>query len=311
MPGRFLVIRGGAIGDFVLTLPALRLLREEYPDLQIELLGYRHIVELAVGRYYATAARSIEYGPLAAFFARGGDLPEELVNYFASFDQILSYLYDPDGIFQANLARCGQKDLLVGSPKFNDEEHVSWQLARPLQQLALFLEDPVARLFPSAEDEERARSLLPWSPEKALLLHIGSGSGRKNWPGSRWRQVIEEWLREDSERRVALLAGESDGAALQDFGPPDSDRIWLVPPVELTTVAALARLIPRMAGHDSGISHIAAAVGARCFLLFGPTDPALWAPLSAEVRICRPDSEDLRDLSIERVRREMSDWFAA
>ncbi len=310
MPGRFLVIRGGAIGDFVLTLPAIRLLREEYPDLQIELLGYRHIVELAVGRYYATAARSIEYGPLAAFFARGGDLPEELVNYFESFDQILSYLYDPDGIFQANLARCGHKDLLVGSPKFTDDEHVSWQLARPLQQLALFLEDPVARLFPTAEDEEQARSLLPWSPEKALLLHIGSGSGRKNWPGSRWRQVIEEWLREDSQRRVALLAGESDGAALQDFGPTDSDQIWLVPPVELTTVAALARLIPRMAGHDSGISHIAAAVGARCFLLFGPTDPALWAPLSAEVRICRPDSEDLRDLSTERVRREMSDWFA-
>ena len=71
MKPRILVIRGGAIGDFILTLPAITLLRENFPDAEIEILGYEHIVALAHGRFYATAIRSIEYGPMAGFFVPG------------------------------------------------------------------------------------------------------------------------------------------------------------------------------------------------------------------------------------------------
>ena len=59
---RILVIRGGAIGDFILTLPALKALRDTYPDAHIEILGYKHIAVLAENRFYAQAVRSIEYG---------------------------------------------------------------------------------------------------------------------------------------------------------------------------------------------------------------------------------------------------------
>ena len=97
---RILVIRGGAIGDFILTLPAIKLLRDRFPRAHIEILGYTHITALAEKRFYADAIRSIEYGPLASFFAKGSALPEELVDYFRSFDLIVSYLFDPDGIFE-------------------------------------------------------------------------------------------------------------------------------------------------------------------------------------------------------------------
>src|SRR5690242_4993592 len=102
---RILVIRGGAIGDFILTLPALRTLRQACPNARIEILGYSHIAALAEKRVYAQAIRSIEYGPLSGFFAKNSELPEELADYFASFDLIISYLYDPDGIFENNLRR--------------------------------------------------------------------------------------------------------------------------------------------------------------------------------------------------------------
>ncbi|HSH40447.1 MAG TPA: hypothetical protein VK993_16870 [Chthoniobacterales bacterium] len=61
---RILVIRGGAIGDFVLTLPAIKLLRDAYPDARLEILGYKHIAALAENRFYAEAIRSIEYAAL-------------------------------------------------------------------------------------------------------------------------------------------------------------------------------------------------------------------------------------------------------
>src|SRR6186713_3023443 len=111
---RILVIRGAAIGDFVLTLPAIKLLRDAWPNARLEVIGYKHIVVLAENRCYADATRSIEYGPLASFFAKGADLPTELAEYFASFDLIVSYLFDPDQVFAANLRRCGNMRLVVG-----------------------------------------------------------------------------------------------------------------------------------------------------------------------------------------------------
>src|SRR5213596_3646109 len=54
-------------------------------------------------------------------------------------------------------------------------------------------------------------------------------------------------------------------------------------------------------GHDSGISHVAAAAGANCVLLFGPTDPGVWAPRNKNVQILRAQSGKLSDLKIASV----------
>jgi heptosyltransferase-3 len=99
---RILVIRGGAIGDFLLTLPALKLLRDAFPSAHLEILGYKHIIALAENRGYADLVRSIDYAPLASFFSRDGELPAKLAQYFRSFEQIISYLFDPDEIFANN-----------------------------------------------------------------------------------------------------------------------------------------------------------------------------------------------------------------
>jgi heptosyltransferase-3 len=114
---RILVIRGGAIGDFILTLPALKALRDAYPKTHIEILGYQHIAALAENRFYAQAIRSIEYGPMSGFFARDSELSPELVSYFSSFDLIISYLYDPDGIFENNLRHCRVRQIVGGPAK--------------------------------------------------------------------------------------------------------------------------------------------------------------------------------------------------
>ena len=81
---RILVIRGGAIGDFILTLPALKALRDARPQAHLEILGYKHIAVLAEERFYAQAVHSIECAPLARFFARNSELPAELADYFAT-----------------------------------------------------------------------------------------------------------------------------------------------------------------------------------------------------------------------------------
>jgi heptosyltransferase-2 len=54
-------------------------------------------------------------------------------------------------------------------------------------------------------------------------------------------------------------------------------------------------------GHDSGISHIAAAVGARCLLLFGATDPAIWAPANQNVTVLQAPDGKMAMLEVETV----------
>src|SRR2546421_11651851 len=126
---RILVIRDGAIGDFVLTLPAIKLLRDRFPSAHLEILGAKHVAALAEKRFYADAVRSIESGGFASFFAQGSELPAELTSYFTSFDLILSYLHDPDGIFETNVQRCGNATFIVGLSKLDNSEHAGFQLA--------------------------------------------------------------------------------------------------------------------------------------------------------------------------------------
>src|SRR5207248_9201561 len=131
---RILVIRGGALGDFILTLPALKALRAAHPQSRIEILGYPHIAIIADKRFYADAVRSIEYSALSRFFARDAELPLDLRDYFSAFDPILSYLYDPDQIFENNSRQRAAKRILRGAVHIIPSTHPASPLACPPQE---------------------------------------------------------------------------------------------------------------------------------------------------------------------------------
>jgi heptosyltransferase-2 len=298
---RILVIRGGALGDFVLTLPALRLLREAFPSAWIEVLGYPHIAALADGRFYANRVRSMDYGPLAGFFARNGTLDAELSAYFAGFQQVVSYLFDPDGIFESNLRKAGVRNYL---PAFRRpvREHAAFEWARPLEGLALFLEDPAAVLFLTDEDRREAAAFLGEDSRVRLALHPGSGSPLKNWGVSRWEEIGLRFLAGHPGGELLVVGGEADAEALRRL-----EIAWSGLPVrfavglKLTLLAAVLGEVGRFAGHDSGVSHVAAAAGVRSVLLFGPTDPGVWAPRNAGVRVVRAPGGRWEDLSPDAV----------
>ena len=305
MAPRILVIRGGAIGDFILTLPAIKLLRENFPDAHLEILGYRHIVSLAEGRYYAAATRSIEYGAMAGFFIPHSELAPDLVEYFASFHQIVSYLFDPEGYFEANLRRAGAKNILRAFAKIDDSDHAARQLARPLQSLALYIEDAAATVHLSNEDHAFAARFLAECDDRPLIaLHPGSGSPRKNWPIENWTELGRVLL--GRAPQFLLIGGEADEERVAALCAAWQDAPVLVarhlPLPQLAAVLARCHLF---IGHDSGISHLAAAVGAPCLLLFGPTDPAVWAPANPQVRVFPAPDGDLAALSVEAVAAEV------
>lgn len=303
--GRILVIRGGAIGDFILTLPAIRLLRDHLPETPIEILGYRQIVALAEGRFYAEATRSIEYGPLAGFFHPRAALDPELCRYFSGFQQIISYLYDPDELFAGCLRRAGVKNLLAASPKVGPGSHAAHQLAAPLEQLALWLEDPAARIFPTPADLIAADRLLPADRGQLLALHPGSGGARKNWPLEHWRALISAVKKDSAFDHILLIGGESDADRIQALRSLLPGGLTVLENLPLPVLAAALSRCTLFVGHDSGISHLAAAVGIPTVLLFGPTDPAVWAPANPGTNILPAPNGDLSTLDVATVLEKM------
>ncbi len=297
---RILVIRGGAIGDFILTVPALKLLRDAFPSAHIEVLGYKHIIALAEMSRYANATRSIEYAPLSSFFSNGAQLAPELVTYFGSFQQVISYLFDPDDIFASNLRQAGVRNLIIGSPKITDQEHAARQLARPLEQLALYLEDPAAILTPS-EARKQDPSL--------IALHPGSGGEAKNWPLPRWAAVTESLLSADSNRRILLIAGEADVSQVERLRAVlPNEKVKCAQNLPLVELAACLQNCSLFLGHDSGISHLAAAVGTPSLLLFGPTDPAIWAPANQNVTVLRSPDLTMNGIETSQVLTALRGW---
>ena len=311
MTPRILVIRGGAIGDFVLTLPAIKLLRENFPAAHLEILGYKHIVSLAEGRFYAHATRCIEYAPMANFFVPNAKLAPDLVEYFGSFQQVVSYLFDPDRIFESNVRRCGVKNFIHAPPKVGDSDRAAAQLARPLQSLALYLDDPASTLYPAERDREFAAQFFSGSGGTVVALHPGSGSEKKNWPLQNWRELGCWLFALDPAPAILLVGGEADRAMIESLSAEWSGRNFFVAQdVLLPHLAALLERCRLFIGHDSGISHIAAAVGTPCLLMFGPTDPQVWAPANPHVGWLQAPQSAMESLSPDEVKKSVQKILA-
>jgi heptosyltransferase III len=275
------------------------LLRDRFPGAHLEIVGSKYIVALAEKRFYADAIRSIESASLARFFARNSELPAELTDYFASFDLIVSYLYDPDRIFETNVRSSSSATFLPGPSKLDNSEHAAFQLARPLQALGLSITDAAARLFPNGDDREAVRSFRGDNAKTIVVLHPGSGSETKNWPIENWISLGDAILVKGG--RLVIIAGEADAGRLQKLRAVwKQQSVRFAENLSLPHVAALLENT-LFIGHDSGISHVAAAVGARCVLLFGWTDPAIWAPANENVTVLRAPNGKIADLTVDDV----------
>lgn len=300
--GKILVIRGGAIGDFILTLPAITALRRQFPEAHLEVLGYPHIIQLAVAGGLVDRVQSIEARALAGFFARHGQLEEDLADYFSEFDIIISYLYDPDDIFRANIARCSPAQFIVGPYRPNEREkvHATKVYLQPLERLAIFDADHLPRLSINSQ----------LSTLNQIALHPGSGSEKKNWPEEKWADLLQH-LVNSTHFDLLLIGGEAEGERLQRLAaalPPRRTRV-----AQSLPLAELARLLQHCAafvGHDSGISHLAAALGLSGIVLWGNSIEQIWRPPHEQVLVLK-NPGGIRLIPVELVLAKLNAIAAA
>lgn len=261
---KILVLRGGAIGDFILTLPVFQALLAEWPQAEIECVGYPRTTDLALAGGLIRRAHALDGPGMTRLFVPETCFPPADQAYYRSFDFIISYLYDPDELLRGNLVANGAREVLYGGHAREDvTPHATEFLMKPLEAYAIYPEYPVPELNLGAVERE-----------PCLVIHPGSGSPMKNWP---LEKFIELARRVGEQMPVRFNLGEAEQAL-------EAALLAALPEASLIREDALldtARAINRAThflGNDTGITHLAAALGLDVTVLFGPSDPRTWAP---------------------------------
>lgn len=296
---KILVLRGGALGDFIVTLPALALLRQRWPEARIELAGNATAAVLALNRGLIDAAHSQHEARWSALFG-SAPLRDDFAAWLGEFDLVLNYWPDPEGELRRRFPlRAGQ--MRLNAAALPTLAPAAAHYCEPLRALGL---ETTQYCFPLAPlDCTRDVRIAP----PFIAVHPGSGSPKKNWPIERWRELIAALPTPASlilgEAELELAGAQSCRAFPVETGRSKTAPLQLVnrPLEELVAHFAQCGLF---LGHDSGISHLAAACGVSCVLLFGPTDPTLWAPRAPHVSVLRRGPE-LSAISVAEVRQAL------
>lgn len=297
-----LVIRGGALGDFILSLPVLAALRRHFPARAIEILGDGRFAALAVAGGLADRVSALDSPALAGFFVRDGSWTERTAARFAGLELILSYIFDPELIFQSNVSRCGQARFIAGPHRPDESQgwHAGEVLLRPLQALGIRGADPRPRLTLPALAEP------PAGPR--LALHPGSGGQRKNWPEPKWAELLSR-LAAQTAWNFLLIGGEAEGGRCRRLAAAlPAGRVRLAENLPLLELARLMQSCAAYIGHDSGITHLAAALDLPGLVLWGPSAEAVWRPVSDKMQLLR-DERGLGELPVQTVLRELEQWL--
>lgn len=244
---RQLLIRPGAIGDVILSLPALRAASTRAdteiwtPAALVPLLrlgGFTHV-------------RAISATGLDLVGIRGGS---ELCPSLLEFDSIVSWFGANNDDFREAVRELAFTFLDALPPAES-----------PLHATDFFLLQVGAP--PGARPELR----LDTRREDYAVIHPFSGSPRKNWPLSSFE----------------TLARMLDAPVRWTAGPEEQ----LAGATRFEDLAELARFLSAAClyiGNDSGVTHLAAAVGTPTIAIFGPSDPRIWAPRGPNVSVVTP-----------------------
>ena len=253
---RTLLIRPGGIGDCILALPAMECLRSSYT----EVWAPSPVVPLI---RFADRVRAISSTGLD-LLGLPGIIPDAgLLDYLRSFDAIVSWYGSNRGDFRRAITALNLPfDFMPALP---DE-------TRGMHCCDVFLEQAGCKL---GENPRIPCDIVQNSD--VAVIHPFSGSSKKNWPLERFRELAA---------RLPLPVSWCAGPEENLSDAYRSDNLY-----ELGCWLASARIY---IGNDSGITHLAAAVGVPVVAIFGPSDPAIWGPRGQRVRVVRGKLEDIK-----------------
>ncbi|MBZ5498552.1 MAG: glycosyltransferase family 9 protein [Acidobacteriia bacterium] len=285
---KILILHPGALGDVILSLPTLQVLRERFQHARITLAANIDFAG-AVATGYADQIISLSALPLHRLHG-SESIPLEDVMLWRSYDRIISWTGSGAEGFTKQFAQL-HPCVLVASwrPAAGEEAHVAslfMDSLRPWFSPPREIVPPGIRLEATArvQGEEWLREQ-GWQGRKPVLaLHPGAGSAAKRWPLQRF-QGLAQWLGTLGDPLV--VEGPAETGIGRELAGACNPGTYLASSLPLPLLAGVLSHCRLYVGNDSGIAHLAAGLQTACVVLFGPTSSGNWAPIGKQVVVVR------------------------
>ena len=311
---KILVVRLGAIGDVIRTLPALRVLRHNLPDAHIAWVVEDRTASLLINHPDLNKVFVLPRKEWQQSFLRFKTL-KEIVQFIQNlrkekFDLVLDF----HGLFKSGIITflTGVKNRVGYSRQFSKEgnflftnhhvflpKHKINRVERNLllvKHLGLKI-DEYSPIIPIAE-KDRAFvastifSGLNPSPGPKVIIHPGSSPSTpyKRWDFSRFAQLADRIIQKYGGN-ILFIAGNDEKGLVNNIVKQMTESQHVLCQTEtLTQLAEAIRQCDLFIGNDTAPMHLAAFVGTPVIALFGPTDPTENAPFGkGEALVIRKD----------------------
>jgi lipopolysaccharide heptosyltransferase II len=197
---------------------------------------------------------------------------------------------------RAGFTTGGGGALLTGAIPYDPRAHVSVNAVRLVQHALGVPESPAPpapRLaIPDSASRAAAAMLGIRADRPVVAVHPSGGREIKQWPPDRFGAVAARLARARGGAQLVLTGADADrplGDAVRAALPTDAPVIDLIGRADLVLLAAVLKAVDVLITGDTGPMHLAAAVGTPVVAVFGPSDPARYAPLARDARIVRVD----------------------
>ena len=258
----FLILHHGALGDFILTWPALKCLRSAFSDQQFFGIGRPEYMRLAVRQKLLDAFRDIETAAMLDFLS-GKALPPDMPPLSGAV------LWHSRAEPMTRLLQASATLPVIAVRPFPDVQiHVAQYYCEILRSAFSI----AGQGCPGYEPVKQALS------KQYALIHPGSGSRAKNYAPSVYRAFAEK-LRQHGYDDIRFVLGPVElerGAELEFRG----ERIEA--PANVEQFADLLESASLYIGNDSGASHLAAMLGLPTLALYKTTNPAVWGVIGQQ-----------------------------
>jgi lipopolysaccharide heptosyltransferase II len=282
-----LVIKLSAIGDVILSVPALRAIRKKFPLASIKALvgvkarnslkGCPYVNDVIVCDFDGKDRGLFGLLKLSgALRRRGFDIAVDLQNNRKS--HILSFLSFSALRFGYNNGKWGfllNRGIRDAKKPLGPIEHQF----RVLDSLGIALDDKRLELWPSKEDEQFIDGFLAssWIGQRQLLIGVNMGSSErwvtKRWPVQNIARLCDELSARFGARVVITGIRKDINSAIRLSQITKSRPILACGKTNITQLAVLIKRCRAFVTGDSAPIHVATAVGTPYVALFGPTDP--------------------------------------
>ncbi|MDO8302418.1 MAG: glycosyltransferase family 9 protein [Sedimentisphaerales bacterium] len=319
-----LIIQPGAIGDCILTLPLAQYMKDTLDLGSVVFLSHIGHAGFFAGRTCIDGVKSIESLKLHRLFQsrREFDLEDgdPLLAAFAPYSWIVTFLGEHDSDFEHNLiytAHCTHSAEVISlnlkhpdassthiSSYYIDQFAAAHTPPLPTQEGGSRTAPTKPLLVATETDKLKGTRLLaafdidPTS-QKVVVIAPGSGSVSKCWPIENYIAVAEQVIA--SGFKVLFLLGPAE---LERFPSAVIGQLREIAPcasgVSLTEVTQLLSVSHAFVGNDSGIAHLAGALGIRTITLFGPTQSDVYKPCGQNVQTLQIPPEEFFKISPSR-----------